>query len=50
MTMDVLGQLESALAEIPENVGHALRFLGEKLEELAARMDRLEQGDTPDGP
>lgn len=46
--MDILAELEAAIAEVPENVGKALSFLGQKLEELAARMDRLDGGD-PDG-
>jgi hypothetical protein len=40
--MDILAEIESALAEVPENVGKLLTFLGTKLEELAARMDVLE--------
>lgn len=41
--MDVLGQLQSAIAEVPEEVGKALIFLGEKLEELADKIDKLER-------
>lgn len=47
--MDILAEIESAVAEVPENVGKALVFLGQKLEELAARMDQLENT-TPAPP
>lgn len=45
--MDILNQIESAVAEVPENVGRALVFLGQQLEALAARMDKLDGGGTP---
>jgi hypothetical protein len=44
--MDILSQIESAVAEVPENVGKALTFLGQQLEALAARMDKLDGGGT----
>lgn len=46
---DILSEIESAVAEVPENVGRALVFLGQKLEELAARMDKLDGGGTGAG-
>lgn len=45
--MDILNEIESAVAEVPENVGKALVFLGAELEKLAARMDKLDGGGTP---
>jgi hypothetical protein len=41
---DILNEIESAVAEVPENLGRVLTFLGQKLEELAARMDKLDGG------
>lgn len=47
--MDILNQIESALAEVPENVGKLLTYLGQELEKLAARMDKLDGGGTGGG-
>lgn len=51
--MEILNLIESAMAEVPENVGHLLRFMGDEiaklgsaLEALAARMDKLEKPDA----
>lgn len=46
---DILAQIESAVAEVPENIGRALVFIGQQLEALAARIDRLEGGGTGGG-
>lgn len=50
---DMLNFIESAAAEVPENVGKALKLLGDEvaklgslLEALAARMDKLDHGAT----
>jgi len=47
---DMLDFIESAVAEVPENVGKALTFMGDEiaklgtlLEALAARMDKLDK-------
>lgn len=45
--MDILNQIESAVAEVPENIGKLLTYLGTELEKLAARMDKLDGGGTP---
>jgi hypothetical protein len=46
---DVMGMIEQAVAEVPESVGTALKWLGDEvaklgsdLQALAARMDHLE--------
>lgn len=47
---ELLDMIESAAAEVPENVGVALKFVGSEiarlgtaLETLAARMDKLDK-------
>jgi hypothetical protein len=46
----LLDSIESAVAEVPENVGIALKFMGSEIEKLgsllealAARMDHLDK-------
>lgn len=39
--MDVLGELEGLVAEIPENIGKALAFLGTKIDELGVKLEEL---------
>ena len=39
--MDILGDLEGMLANIPEDVGAALRFIGQKVDELGAKLEQL---------
>jgi hypothetical protein len=39
---EILNMIEGAVAEVPEAVGKALTFVGQKLEELAARIEALE--------
>lgn len=41
--MDILGNIQAAIAEVPDEVGKALVFIGTKLEELADRIDKLEE-------
>jgi len=51
---DLLHFIEAAAAEVPEEVGKALTFIGEEVaklgqlcETLAARMDKLDPPATP---
>lgn len=37
--MNILGTLESLVAEVPENIGKALTVIGTELEELAAKLE-----------